>query len=99
MVCPRSPMACFETPHRSCARATILGGVAMTHLEMTAGSDASHALPAIRKIGITDLKDALAKGIEDFWAVPTHAMFLSIIYPIAALVLAELTLINLFHLF
>jgi uncharacterized membrane protein len=48
---------------------------------------------------MTDLKDALAKGIEDFWAVPTHAIFLSIIYPVAALVLAQLTLNNLLQLF
>jgi uncharacterized membrane protein len=71
----------------------------MTHLDTTAGSDASQALPIVRKIRITDLKDALAKGIEDFWAVPTHAIFLSIIYPVAALVLAQLTLNNLVHLF
>jgi uncharacterized membrane protein len=71
----------------------------MTHLDMSAGSHASHALPIIRKIGMADLKDALAKGIEDFWAVPTHAIFLSIIYPVAALVLAQLTLNSLLHLF
>jgi hypothetical protein len=71
----------------------------MTHLDTTVGSHASQALPIIRKIRITDLKDALAKGIEDFWAVPTHAIFLSIIYPVAALVLAQLTLNNLVHLF
>ena len=71
----------------------------MTHLDMTVGSHASHALPIIRKIGMADLKDALAKGIEDFWAVPTHAIFLSIIYPVTALVLAQLTLSNLVHLF
>src|SRR5215467_1844919 len=71
----------------------------MTHLDIALGSGASHALPVVRKITMTDLKDALAKGIEDFWAVPTHAIFLSIIYPVAALVLAQLTLNNLMHLF
>jgi uncharacterized membrane protein len=71
----------------------------MTELDMTVGSHASHALPIIRKIGMADLKDALAKGVEDFRAVPTHAIFLSIIYPVAALVLAQLTLNNLLHLF
>ena len=71
----------------------------MTQLEMTVGSHASQTLPIIRKIGMADLKDALAKGVEDFWAVPTHAIFLSIIYPVAALVLAQLTLNNLVHLF
>ena len=71
----------------------------MTHLDMTVGSDASHPPPIIRKITTTDLKDALAEGIDDFWAVPTHAIFLSIIYPVVALVLAQLTLNNLLQLF
>jgi uncharacterized membrane protein len=72
----------------------------MTHLNMTVGSHASHALPIVRKIGMADVKDALAEGIEDFWAAPTHAIFLCIIYPVAALVLAQLALNNnLLHLF
>jgi len=75
-------------------------GEAMTHLDISVGSHASHAIPIIRKIRMADLKDALAKGIEDFWAVPTHAIFLCIIYPVAALVLAQWTLNNnLLHLF
>jgi uncharacterized membrane protein len=71
----------------------------MTHLDMTVGSDTSQALPIVRKIGIMDLKDALAKGIEDFRAIPTHVIFLSIIYPVGALVVAQLTLNDLVHLF
>ncbi len=61
----------------------------MSHLDTMVGSDASQALPMVRKIGMTDLKDALAKGVEDFWAIPTHVIFLSIIYPVIALVLAS----------
>ena len=64
----------------------------MTHLHVIAGSQASPALPVVRKIGMTDLKDALAKGIDDFRAFPTHAIFLSIVYPLVGLVLARLTL-------
>jgi len=71
----------------------------MTHLQMTVGSDWSQALPMVRKIGMIDLKDALAKGIEDFRAMPTHVIFLSIIYPVGALVVAQLTLNDLVHLF
>ena len=71
----------------------------MTHLDTMVGSDASQALPVVRKIGMADLKDALAKGIEDFWAIPTHVIFLSIIYPVVALVLAQLTLNDLLQLF
>jgi uncharacterized membrane protein len=76
-------------------------GKAMTHLEMTVRSDASasQALPMVRKIGMMDIKDAMAKGIEDFKAIPTHVIFLSIIYPVGALVVAQLTLNDLVHLF
>jgi len=69
----------------------------MAHLHVIAGAetnvgaDASSALPVVRKISMSDLKDALAKGIDDFRAFPTHAIFLSIIYPITGLVLAGLT--------
>jgi uncharacterized membrane protein len=71
----------------------------MTHLELTIGSDANQALPTVRKIGLMDLKDALAKGIEDFRAIPTHVIFLSLIYPVGALIVAQLTLSDLLHLF
>src|SRR5476651_331582 len=64
----------------------------MAHLHVLAGSDASPTLPDARKIAMSDLKDALANGIGDFWAFPTHVIFLSIIYPIVGLVLAGLTL-------
>jgi uncharacterized membrane protein len=71
----------------------------MTHLEMTVASDADQALPTVRTIGMRDLKDALAKGIEDFRAIPTHVIFLSLIYPVGALIVAQLTLNDLVHLF
>jgi uncharacterized membrane protein len=45
-------------------------------------------LPAIRKIGLADLRDALARGVADFWAMPTHVVFLSLIYPIVGIALA-----------
>jgi uncharacterized membrane protein len=64
----------------------------MTTLHVIAGSQASPALPVVRKIAMSDLKDALVKGIGDFRAFPTHVIFLSIIYPIVGLVLAGLTL-------
>ena len=47
------------------------------------------AQPEIRKIGIADLKDALAKGIADFEAMPTHLIFLCLIYPILTLMMAR----------
>lgn len=52
----------------------------------------SAAGPAIRKIGFSDLADALHKGWDDFKAVPSHALVLCIIYPILGLALARMTL-------
>jgi len=47
------------------------------------------AQPAIRRIGVADLKDALVKGAGDFMAAPTQLFFLCIIYPILGLVAAR----------
>jgi uncharacterized membrane protein len=44
----------------------------------------------IRRIGVADLRDALAKGWDDFWAMPSHLLFLGLIYPIAGLYLGRL---------
>ncbi|MGA9089188.1 MAG: hypothetical protein WB420_08795, partial [Bradyrhizobium sp.] len=47
------------------------------------------AVPVIRKIGLSDLREALRLGWEDFKAVPSHAIILCVIYPILGLVLAR----------
>jgi uncharacterized membrane protein len=49
------------------------------------------ALPEIRKIGFADLKDALAKGWDDFKHKPSYVFFLAGIYPIIGLFLARLS--------
>ena len=55
-----------------------------------AGADAYRSSqPTIRTIGIADLKDALVKGYADFMAVPTHLIFLCLIYPVVSLVIAR----------
>ena len=64
----------------------------MAHLHVISGSESTATLPVVRKIGMSDLKEALAKGLDDFRAFPTHVIFLSIIYPVIGLVLARLTL-------
>jgi uncharacterized membrane protein len=48
--------------------------------------------PAVRRIAPADLLDALAKGLADFAAMPSHALFLCVVYPIIGLVLAVTTL-------
>jgi len=49
---------------------------------------ADQSLPRVRTITPRDLVDALRKGIDDFMAMPTHALFISLIYPIAGLIIA-----------
>jgi uncharacterized membrane protein len=44
----------------------------------------------IRTIGFADLNLALRKGLADFVAMPTHAIFVALIYPIIGIVLARL---------
>jgi uncharacterized membrane protein len=45
---------------------------------------------AVRRINVTDLKDALARGIADFQANRTDVIFLCVIYPVIGLVLGRL---------
>ena len=52
-----------------------------------AGSEAEARLPAINRISGADLRDAIAKGIDDFKASRTDVLVLSVIYPIAGLTL------------
>jgi uncharacterized membrane protein len=42
---------------------------------------------AVRKIGLSDLTDALRLGWEDFKAIPTHAVVLCLIYPVLGFVI------------
>lgn len=59
----------------------------MTTFHVMAGHDAMVAHPAIRRIGMSDVMDALRLGFDDFRAKPSHYVFLSLIYPIAGVVL------------
>jgi len=47
--------------------------------------------PTIRSIGPADLVAALRSGVADFWAMPTHTIFLCLIYPIAGMALGWAT--------
>jgi uncharacterized membrane protein len=63
----------------------------MAYSNILIGAGPRPAQPAIRQISVADLRDVLVKGMDDFYAMPTHAMFLCIIYPIVGFVLARLT--------
>jgi uncharacterized membrane protein len=63
----------------------------MPNLHVIAGAGETPSYPTVRKIGLADLKTALAKGIDDFSAMPTHVLFLGFLYPVVGLFLACLT--------
>jgi uncharacterized membrane protein len=63
----------------------------MTHFHVLTGTEGVNAPPVVRRIRITDLQDALAEGIEDFKAMPSHALFLCLIYPVVGVVLGAIT--------
>lgn len=45
----------------------------------------------VRRIGISDLIDALKRGVDDFMVKPSHIVFLCLIYPLVGVVLAVWT--------
>src|SRR5207248_825549 len=45
--------------------------------------------PVVRKLDFNDLAIALRQGLDDFKAVPSHAVMLCLIYPVVGLVLAR----------
>jgi uncharacterized membrane protein len=63
----------------------------MAQFHVLVGPEALDAPPVVRRISIADLKDALARGIDDFMAMPSHALFLCIIYPVVGVALAVLS--------
>ena len=63
----------------------------MPESHVLVGAEPLRAPPVVRRIGLADLKDALARGIDDFAAMPSHAVFLSLIYPLIGIVLGAVT--------
>lgn len=59
----------------------------MSAFHVMAGADHTFVRPAIRKIGIADLVDALKLGLDDFNEKPSHYVFLCLMYPIAGIAL------------
>ena len=60
----------------------------MTHV-LTGAAEAT-AQPTVRDITYNDLREALRLGWDDFSSMPSHAVFLCIVYPVAGIVLAQL---------
>src|SRR4051812_45450639 len=62
----------------------------MTQFHVIAGASDRLETPAIRKISVNDLREALAQGWDDFSAMPSHAIFLTLIYPLVGIFLIGL---------
>jgi uncharacterized membrane protein len=64
----------------------------MTLSHILVGASTSPVRPAIRHITPSDLWQSLKLGLDDFSAMPSHAIFLCAIYPLLGIFLVELTL-------
>jgi uncharacterized membrane protein len=63
----------------------------MANFHVLAGHDEVAIAPIIRKIGWSDLKVSLMRGVDDFREMPSHLVFLGLIYPVCGIVLAYMT--------
>ena len=61
----------------------------MAHTDVILPAEPARELPAVRSIGPADLLEVLSKGVADFRAMPTHVIFLSLIYPIVGIAIAR----------
>jgi uncharacterized membrane protein len=66
--------------------------MAFSRMLVGASTDPQHLV--IRRIAPSDLFDALARGVDDFVAMPSHAVFLCVIYPLLGIALIAMTLGN-----
>lgn len=66
----------------------------MAYSRILVGVDTSGARPVVRRIALSDLIHALKRGIDDFIAMPSHAIFLCVIYPLLGIALIGWTLGN-----
>ncbi|MDJ1159626.1 DUF2189 domain-containing protein [Chelatococcus sp. SYSU_G07232] len=75
-------------------------GAAQLKMATRAVESASHAvyhadespnvlMPKVRRIAVSDLREVLVKGVEDFAAYRTDVIFISLIYPVVGLVLGR----------
>jgi uncharacterized membrane protein len=63
----------------------------MANFHVLTGTEVTPAHVPVRKIGLADLKDAIAKGVDDFMSMPTHLAFLGLIYPLFGVGLGALS--------
>ena len=61
----------------------------MAEVLTSAGHSGGTYNPTIRRIGVADLRRALAAGYEDFRAIPTQLVFLCLLYPVIGFIAAR----------
>ncbi len=59
------------------------------HHDVALQQDAQSTTPLVRRIGVADLREVLAKGFDDFSADRAHYLFLCAIYPVIGLILGR----------
>jgi len=60
----------------------------MSETDIIMPAEEGERTPVVLKIDLDDIKQAFRSGLDDFWAMPTHVVFLALIYPIVGLLLA-----------
>src|SRR5918994_2116645 len=83
----RHPSACGRFREMATMATPLAGDV--TQVGPRAAADGA---PIVRTLKLEDLRTALRCGLDDFKAIPSHAVILAIIYPVLGLVLARLVL-------
>jgi uncharacterized membrane protein len=53
---------------------------------------AGESIPLVRTLTLSDLGTALRKGLDDFKAVPSHAVILCVVYPVLGIMIARMVL-------
>jgi len=64
----------------------------MANSHILVGASENPARPVVRRITPSDLLHSLARGMDDFTAMPSHAVFLCVIYPLLGILLVGLSL-------
>jgi uncharacterized membrane protein len=64
----------------------------MAYSHILVGTTTNPARPVVRHITPSDLYQSLARGIDDFTAMPSHAVFLCVVYPLLGIFLIGMTL-------
>lgn len=59
----------------------------MSYAHILTGASTSPVRPIVRRIAPSDLFQAMASGVDDFKAMPSHAIFLCVIYPLLGLLM------------